>query len=156
MKPIYLIFTALLLASCTSVTGLSDIENLSCPQTGFLPDYDRAAFTVNGVTYNAAMTDVRGTCLFPSEQSVSIKSAFTVAVKATQRPSDKAFVKVPYIISVLDPDENIIANRHFSADVKVAENGIGASLEEFKQILPVGDIKNTGEYKVIYAFPKGE
>ena len=154
MKHLILIFAAVFCVSCTSVTGLRNIDNLSCPDTGFLRGHDRSAFTHEGVGYQVALTGLDGSCRFPSENEVFLKTVFTVVVKAGAPSAEGAMISVPYMATILDENENVTGQRDFTAKIEIKPNGYGLSVEEFEQMIPVETPEQAGKIKVIYSFPE--
>ncbi len=155
MKHLIWIICAVFCVSCTTVTGLKDIQGFSCPDTGFLRGLDRSAFTHDGVSYDVAMTGLNGSCRFPSETEVMLKTVFSVVAKSSDKTAaEGAKLRVPYTAVILDQDENVIQRREFFANIEVKANGYGLATEELEQSIPITSPEQSGKIKVIYGFPE--
>ena len=155
MKYLTMIFAAVFCVSCMSMSGLDDMVGQTCPQTGFLSGGDRSAFTHDGIDFEVAMTELIGSCRYPSSEKVILKTAFTIVTKA-DNPAAAAGQKItiPYVAAILDENENIYARQDNQAMIEIDSNGTGSSFEEFEQTIPVNDPVQASRMKVFYSFTK--
>jgi hypothetical protein len=156
--------TSSALAALLAVTLLSGCANKAqpdsiCPQTGFIDHTDRVTYlapggSVKDIVAKAAINSFSGECIFKDKESSDVQISLTLPFAAQKGAAggDLKQKELPYFISVLSPDEEILQRQAFTTKIDFDNNGNGSSTEEHVIKIPLKSRDEAYKYKVIIGF----
>ena len=156
------ILLVLTLAACTTAHKTAINNGARCPDTGFLRGLDTTEFQAdNGATYDVRMVGLAGGCRFAASQVILETEFYIVArerssgqVQSTENNGKGDTLEIPYIATILTPDESVYTQQHLNASLQF--NHEGGSLAEVReklvQKIPLADVLTAKDYKVVYHF----
>lgn len=136
---IYSLCGIILLSVMTACATISS-EKLVCPVTGYITDTDYITKKQPGtedILYRAYFNRVYGFCKnkgddLELEVAVHIKGGYYPDIAATQK---KDF-EIPYFVTILDDQSNLLIKHNFTAMVQVNNEGYGEAQTRQKLRIP--------------------
>ena len=134
-----------------AVTGCSGLQKgepeVPCPQTGFVMDADR----VSKKDADAWMTGFKYVCHYRPQDGYYIE--MSLPLMATKKAGTTALsVRLPYFISLLSPQEEILKRNSFAAEIEFGDNGNGQEVEEHNLHVPGMTPETAAGYKIALGF----
>lgn len=145
---------------CLSLVSCSDKEKEivttpppACPFTGILEDASRMEGTDMAVgPYKVTLDQYDGVCTYKENGDVIVDVDLFMSLTSDYYPSEGVSLSVPYFVTILGPDREVIVRKQLFSVFKVPAQSNKASAKEPLRLrvpVPKAQLHTADQYKVV-------